>query len=132
MDRLAEQHKENTEAKKGAVEEVSAIKTKEVKNSGTGMSYAAALKGNVPLPHPNNLMKTIARNCKIPIDKEPIAENTLNDLMEQELVAKSNEAITQMDIMEHNRDISFLGAKKLNNGGIVLDLEKPEMACWSQ
>ena len=58
--------------------------------------------------------------------------NTLNDLTEQEIVAKSNKAIEQMAIAKHERDIIFLGAKKLNNGGIVLYLEKPEMACWLQ
>ena len=97
--KLAEEQKGNTKATKSAVEEVSAIKTREEENSGTGMNYTAALRGNVPLSHPNNLMKARARNCQILIDKEPNTENnTLNDLTEQELVAKSNEAIVQMDI----------------------------------
>ena len=133
MDELAEEQKENTEATKRAAEEVSGIKTREEENGRNGMTYAVAFRGNVPLSHPKNLAKARARKCQILIDKEPNTENnTLNDLTEQELVAKSNEAITQMDIAEYERDIIFLGTKKLNNGGIVLDHEKPEMACWLQ
>ena len=81
----------------------------------------------------NNLTKARARNCQILIDIELNTEkNTLNNLMEQELVAKSNETIIQMDIAEYGQEMIFLGTKKLSNAGIVLDLEKLEMACWLQ
>ena len=94
MDELAEEQKENTEATKRAAEEVSGIKTREEENGRNGMTYAVAFRGNVPLSHPKNLAKARARKCQILIDKEPNTENnTLNDLTEQELVAKSNEAI---------------------------------------
>ena len=108
MDRLAKQQKENTEATKGAAEEVSAIKTREEGHGGTGMTYAVALRGNVPLSHSNNLTKARERNCQILIDKDLNTENnTLNNLTEQELVVKSNEAITQMEIAEHKKTESF-------------------------
>jgi hypothetical protein len=77
----------------------------------------------------------MARGCHILIDKDPYAESsTLGDLTEEELVAKANEEINQMDEAAHKNDnaIRFIGAKKLSCRGIVLDLITREAAKWIQ
>ena len=52
-----------------------------------GVTYAAALKGDIPLSHLNNLAKARARGSQILIDKALQAEhNTLSNLTEQELL----------------------------------------------
>jgi hypothetical protein len=61
----------------------------------TSTTYAAALKGNVPLSPPSNLVKARARERQTLIDSDPRAEqNNLGYLTERELVAKANEAIS--------------------------------------
>jgi hypothetical protein len=103
-------------------------------DNGMGsMSYAAALKGNVPLSHPNNLAKAKARAKQILIDTDPQGEqDTLGKLTEQELVAKANEAINNLEEDHDLINIAFIGAKKLANGGIVFDLDTEEAARWIQ
>jgi hypothetical protein len=103
-------------------------------DSGPGsVSYAAALKGNVPLSHPNNLAKAKARAKQILIDTDPQGEqDTLGELTEQELVAKANEAVNNLDEDHDLANIEFIGAKRLTNGGIVFDLDTEEAARWIQ
>jgi hypothetical protein len=103
-------------------------------DSGLGsVSYAAALKGNVPFSHPNNLAKARARAKQILIDTDPQGEqDTLGELTEQELVAKANEAISNLEEDHDLASIEFIGAKKLANGGIVFDLDTEQAAKWIQ
>ena len=55
-----------------AVEKATACEENEAYNVGANVgTYAAALKGNVPLSHPSNLAKAKARHFQILIDKEP-------------------------------------------------------------
>ena len=77
------------------VEKATSRKENEAYNSAAnGGTYGVALKGNVPLSHPSNLVKANARNCHILIDKDPhVEQNNLDTLTERELVAKANEAI---------------------------------------
>jgi hypothetical protein len=103
-------------------------------DSGLGsVTYAAALKGNVPFSHPNNLAKARARAKQILIDTDPQGEqDTLGKLTEQELVAKANEAVSNLEEDHELASITFIGAKKLANGGIVFDLDTEEAAKWIQ
>jgi uncharacterized protein YoxC len=101
--------------------------------AATGATYAAALKGNVPLSHPSNLARARARERQILIDRDPRADhNTLGGLSERELVAKANEALTQLGEPNPLEEVSFVGAKILTNGGVVYELNKPTAAEWVQ
>ena len=99
------------------------------------MTYVAAFKGNVPLSHLNNLTKARARGSQILIDnlKDPQAKhNTLSDMTEQLLVAKANKAVMQLGLNTRPTDITYLGAKKLTNRGIVFDLNSTEATRWKE
>jgi hypothetical protein len=97
------------------------------------MSHTAALMGNVPFSHPNNLVKAKATAKQILIDTDPQGEkDTLGELTEQELVAKANEAISKLEEDHNLASIAFIGAKKLANGGIVFDLDTEEAVRWIQ
>jgi hypothetical protein len=94
-----------------------------------GSTYAAALKGTVPLAHPNTLARAKARSCQILVDKDPNSgTSSLTELTELELVAKANEAVEHMETQESGKEVRFVGAKKLTNGGIVFDMGTPEAA----
>ena len=110
-----------------AVEKATACKENEAYNAAAnGGTYTAALKGNVPLLHPSNLAKANARNCQILIDKDPhVEQNNLDTLTEWELVAKANEAIKQLGTTLDIKDYTFMGVKKLANGGVVFDMNTP-------
>ncbi|KAF8515673.1 hypothetical protein JB92DRAFT_3114809 [Gautieria morchelliformis] len=93
------------------------------------LTYAAALKGAVPLAHLNTLARVKVRRRQILIDKDPGTElNPFKELTERELVAKVNEAVEYMDTLEEGEAPRFVGVKKLVNGGIVFDLETQEAA----
>jgi hypothetical protein len=101
--------------------------------SRNGFSYAAALKGHVPLSHQSTLARARTRNCQILIDSDPNASsNPLTDLTEQELVEKVNMALDLSRDNTCDTSSKFIGAKKLTNGGIMLDLNKMEAARWVQ
>src|SRR3979490_2915450 len=88
-----------------------------------GVTYATALKGNVPLSHPNTLAWARARERQMLIDRDPRAEHDmLGSLTEQELVAKANEAVKQLESPGELEHGCFIRAKKLTNGGIVFEL----------
>ena len=51
------------------------------------MSYANALKANIPISHQSILVRARAKNCQILIDNDPTAtSNSLMELTEQELL----------------------------------------------
>jgi hypothetical protein len=101
--------------------------------AAAGATYAAALKGNVPLSHPSNLARARARECQILIDRDPRADhNNLGGLSERELVAKANEALAQLGEPDPLVEVSFVGAKILPNGGVVYELNKQTAAKWVQ
>ena len=86
---------------------------------------------NVPLSHPSNLAKAKARNCQILIDKDPhVEQKNLNALTEWELVAKANEAMEQLGKTLDIEDYTFMGMKKLVNGGVVFDMNTPNAVKW--
>ena len=63
------------------------------------------------------------------IDKDPAAKlNQLAALNEHELVAKANKALTHMaaQLSQGPAEPRAVGAKKLNNGGVMYELDKPE------
>ena len=92
---------------------------------------AVAPKGNVLLLHPSNLVKANARNCQILIDKDPhVEQNNLDTLTEQELVPKANEAKEQLGVTLDIEDYTFMGVKKLANGGVVFDMNTPNTVKW--
>ena len=79
----------------------------------------------------SHLAKANARNCQILIDKDPHAEqNNLDTLTERELVAKANEAIEQLGATLDIKDYTFMGVKKLANGGVVFDMNTPNSVKW--
>ena len=110
-----------------AVGKATARKENEAYNAAAnGGTYAAALKGNVPLSHLSNLAKANARNCQTLIDKDLHAEqNDLDTLTEQELVTKANEAMEQLGETLDIEDYTFMGVKKLMNDGVVFDMNTP-------
>ena len=94
-------------------------------------AYAAALRGQVPLTHQTTLTRARTRNCQILIDDEDAATaNPLQNLTEQELVAKANEALDLSKDQNTPTGGRFIGAKKLNNGGIVFDLNTAQITTW--
>jgi len=67
------------------------------------------------------------------IDKDLAAKaNQLADLNECELVAKANKALALMatQLPQGPAELRAVGAKKLNNGGIVYEPDKMETASW--
>ena len=73
------------------------------------------------------------KDRQVLIDKDPAAElNQLAGLNKCELVAKANEAITHMvtKLQQGPLELRAVGAKKLNNGGIVSKVDKSELASW--
>ena len=115
-----------------AVEKATACEENEAYNAAaTRETYAAALKGNVPLLHPRNLAKVNARNCQILIDKDThVEQNNLDTLTEQEHVAKANEAMEQLGVTLDIKNYIFMGVKKLANGGVVFDMNTPNAVKW--
>ena len=58
------------------------------------------------------------------IDKDPSTEhNILDELSEKELVTKANEAVRLLKYLHGGKEISFLGVKKLANGGIIYEMK---------
>ena len=67
------------------------------------------------------------------MDKSPDAPaNHLSNLDEGKLVEKANEALSKMATQNEcpQTEIRIVGAKKLQNGGIVYKLINPESATW--
>jgi len=58
--------------------------------------------------------------------------NSLNNLDEGKLVEKANEAVTKMSTKSEcpPTDIRVVGAKKLQNGSIIYELNNPESSQW--
>ena len=85
------------------------------------------LREIVLLMHPNTLARVEARSCQILINKDPSADAIpFNELTEQELVTKANEAVENMGVLEGGGELRFVGVKKLANRGIVFDLDTQE------
>ena len=86
------------------------------------------LREIVLLMHPNTLARAEARSCQILINKDPSADAIpFNELTEQELVTKANEAVENMGVPEGGGELRFVGVKKLANRGIVFDLDTQEV-----
>jgi hypothetical protein len=82
-----------------------------MENGGAGATYVVGLQGNVPVSHPSNLSKAQERERErqMLINEDPHSgQNPLSSLTKQELVAKVNEAIAQL---EARRWISPLNVK---------------------
>jgi len=58
--------------------------------------------------------------------------NHLDNLDEGKLVEKANEAITKMCRTDtpNQTEVKVIGVKRLQNGGVVYDLNNPEAATW--
>ena len=97
------------------------------------MSYATALKGNIPILHQSILACARAKSCQILIDNDPTANsNPLMELNKHELVMKANIALDKIKDYSCPSIGKFIGAKKLTNGGVVLDLNEVQTAKWVQ
>jgi len=61
-----------------------------------------------------------------------VASNQLDRLNERKLVAKANETIRCMSAQLQQGPVEprAVGAKRLHNGGVVYELDKPETARW--
>ena len=71
------------------------------------LTYATVLRGMVPF-NPNTLARAKARSHQILIDKNPSVEaNPFDELTEQELVAKANEAVKNMGMLEGGVQLRF-------------------------
>jgi len=98
-----------------------------------GATYADVLNRQLPVAHLSTLARGRVKDRQVLIDKDPAAEsNQLAGLNERELVAKANEAITHMvtKLQQGPLELRAVGAKKLNNGGIVSKVDKSELASW--
>jgi len=98
-----------------------------------GITYTDVLNRQLPAAHLSTLARGWVKDRQVLIDKDPVAElNQLACLNECELVAKANEALTHMatKVQQGLEELREVGAKKLNNGGIVYNLDKMETASW--
>src|SRR5882724_3511167 len=95
--------------------------------------YADALSRQLPMTHTGMLAQNCTHIRQILIDKSPdVPTNHLNNLDEGKLVEKANKAITKMSTPSRHppTEIRVVGAKKLQNGGIIYELNDPESALW--
>jgi len=96
-------------------------------------SYVEVLGTQLPLVHPNTLTRTKARERQVLIDKDPLVNTThLEMLTEHKLITKANEAISKVleSTGQGPKEARAVGAKKLQNGGVVLELSSPKSAQW--
>src|SRR5882724_3177545 len=100
---------------------------------GMGTTYADALNRQFPTSHAGTLARSHARNRQVLVDKAPdTTANHLDNLDEGKLVEKANEAITKMCRTDtpNQTEVKVIGVKRLQNGGVVYDLNNPEAATW--
>jgi len=79
------------------------------------------------------LTRSQVKERQVLIDKDPAAEsNQLAALNKYKLVGKANEALTHMatQLSQGPVEARAVGAKKLSNGGVVYEPDKPETANW--
>ena len=98
-----------------------------------GTTYADALNRQFPTSHAGTLAQSRARNRQVLVDKTPDAtDNHLDSLNEETLAEKVNKAITKMmrQMGQHPNEVKVIGAKKLQNSGVVYKLNNPEAASW--
>jgi len=96
-----------------------------------GATYAEVLNRHLPAAHISTLTRSQVKDRQVLIDKDPVAEsNQLAALNKHELVAKANKAIACMttQLSQGPAELRVVGAKKLNNGGVVYELYNPETA----
>jgi len=96
-------------------------------------TYADALNSRLPTTHLSTLSRTGVREKQVLVDKDLAAETSqLQDLSEQELVAKANEALESMAAQLTNglEGPRAVGTRKLRNGGVVYELNSTEAAQW--
>ena len=94
-------------------------------------TYVDTVNRHLAAAHLSTLARSQVKDRKVLIDKDPAAKlNQLVALNECELVAKANEAITRMSsqLSQGPTEPRAVGAKKLNNGGVVYELYNPETA----
>jgi hypothetical protein len=97
-----------------------------------GQPYTA-LKGSIPLSHPNTLVRAQARECQLLVDKDLNTEiNGLENPTELELVTKANEAVENTGSWPPEDNQIFIGAEFLANGGIIFDMDRLKVAKWVQ
>ena len=85
------------------------------------------------MAHLSTLARSWVKDRQVLIDKDLAAKmNRLVDLNEHELVAKANEALTHMaaQLPQGLAELRVVGEKKLNNGGVVYELDKSETTSW--
>src|SRR5882724_6646035 len=76
---------------------------------------------------------TVSFPQQILIDKSPdVPANLLSNLDENKLVEKANAALSKMSTQSERppTETRIIRAKKLQNGGIVYELNSPESATW--
>ncbi|KAK7036074.1 hypothetical protein R3P38DRAFT_3484732, partial [Favolaschia claudopus] len=100
-------------------------------SDGGSRSYAAAAAGGVTMTA--DQAAVLARNARmrrqIMLDKAGDADvNTLASLTELEIKEKANLALSLMPTKYEGA--AFVGARKLDNGGVVLDCKNEPMAKW--
>jgi len=98
-------------------------------------TYADTVNRHLPAAHLSTLARSRVKDRQVLIDKDPAAElNQLVALNERELVAKANEAIARMtsQLSQGPTELRAVGVKKLNNGGVVYELDNRRLQGGSE
>jgi gas vesicle protein len=139
---VSEKIKESTEKLGKTVEKAETISTAQTQisqqtthtqGSDGPKSYAAATKSNIVFSLKKILAKNEAQARQIMIDRRsPIHVNSLRELTEAQLVAKATLAIELMEKEGANipKDLNFISARRLPHGGVLYELNSPEMVKW--
>jgi hypothetical protein len=87
----------------------------------------------IPPAHAATIAQANRIKKQIVIDKDPdLNMNSLENLTEKEVVSKANLALSLMGICAEDvpEGITFVGAQKLQNGGVILQLNMAQAASW--
>ena len=98
-------------------------------------TYTEVVSSCLPTINLSMLTRSWVKEGQILINKDPLAITShLHDLTECKLVSKANEALTKMmsQLAHSLSKPRAVSAKKLQNGGMVYELNNMEAAQWVQ
>ena len=96
-------------------------------------TYALAAQQQIPMAHTSAVMRGDITNKQILIQKDKnTTDNTLDPLSEKDLVVKANTTLDLLGIEAADKPpgITFIGAKKLQNGSILYQLSTRDTVNW--
>jgi hypothetical protein len=107
------------------------LATVQIPDLAQNQTYANAVL-QAPANHQRAIEKEAAKKKQILIDKEVNSDFNVLELTEQQLVTKANLAMDKMNSEEKPENARFIGAKILQNGGVVFEVNRNEVAEWIQ